>query len=289
MGVVELKDVGYRNQSVAPAQPLDPSVIIPPQPQFAPDLNQRIPISRCIPSLSPSASTMNSFVDTVGHVSSSSSEDPLYLDPSQIVNVSYGTMFNCLPCGKGSVDSQHLSRCANACAHKKDTRALLGRWQLACRQSREQGTPMPPPFRPPNPVNYVTKRNHKAGQGMIPPTLVRAYPGEQAFGAYETLRASVGPAGDYFPQEPPRMDGIQPTRRFAFPLVSLSLLTHLDTRILFPCFPLSTSFTPKLSLRFGLPTSIRPPSTSTPIIPLLLNFLLRSMEPMVLPALLCLR
>jgi hypothetical protein len=219
MGVAELKDVGPQNQSIAPAQSLDPSVIIPPPPQFVSDRNRLLSSPRCGTVFSSSASTMSPFAAAaraLGHASSSSTEDPLYSDPSQIVNVSYGTMFNCLPCGKGSVDSQHLSRCANACAHKKDTRALLGRWQLACRQSREQGTPMPSPFRPPNPVDYVTKVQ-KAGQGMIPPTLIRAYPGDQAFGAYETLRASVGPSGDFFPQEPPRMDGVSALAPFRIP------------------------------------------------------------------------
>jgi hypothetical protein len=219
MGVVELKDVGSQNQSIAPAQPLDPSVIIPPPPQFVSDQNRLLSAPCCGTFLSSTASTMSPLAAAaraLGHGSSSSTEDPLYSNPSQIVNVSYGTMFNCLPCGKGSVDSQHLSRCANACAHKKDTRTLLGCWQLACRQSREQGTPMPSPFRPPNPVDYVIKVQ-KAGQGMIPPTLIRAYPGDQAFGAYETLRASVGPSGDFFPQEPPRMDGVSALAPFCIP------------------------------------------------------------------------
>jgi hypothetical protein len=75
---------------------------------------------------------------------------------------------------------------------------------------------MPSPFRPPHPVDYVTKVQ-KAGQGMIPPTLIRAYPGDQAFGAYETLRASVGPSGDFFPQEPPHMDGVLALAPFCIP------------------------------------------------------------------------
>jgi hypothetical protein len=47
-------------------------------------------------------------------------------------------------CGKGGVDSQHLSRCPNACAHKKATRALYGPYMIACRKACERGTPMPP-------------------------------------------------------------------------------------------------------------------------------------------------
>jgi hypothetical protein len=166
----------------------------------------------------------------------------MYCDPSQIVNVSYGTMFNCLPCGKGSVDSQHLSRCPNACAHKKETRVQYGRWLSACRQSREHGTLMPPPFRPPNPVDFVTKTSQKAGQAMIPPTLIRAYPGDQAFGAYETLRASVGPSGDYFPQEPPRMDGISALAPFRIP--SGQLITPYASGYVHP-FPSLQPFQPQ--------------------------------------------
>jgi hypothetical protein len=182
----------------------------------------------------------------------------MYCDPSQIVNVSYGTMFNCLPCGKGSVDSQHLSRCPNACAHKKETRVQYGRWMAACRQSREHGTLMPPPFRPPNPVDFVTKTSQKAGQAMIPPTLIRAYPGDQAFGAYETLRASVGPSGDYFPQEPPRMDGISALAPFR--IRTGQLITPYSPGCAHP-FPNLQPFQPQTFQTYRIPsfTNASPP------------------------------
>lgn len=123
---------------------------------------------------------------------------------------------------------------------------------------------MPPPFRPPNPVNYVTKRNHKAGQGMIPPTLVRAYPGEQAFGAYETLRASVGPAGDYFPQEPPRMDGISAHAPFRVPTGQLIAPYAPGHAHPFPMLPPQYQFHPQAQPPIRAPNQYSPPEYQYP-------------------------
>jgi hypothetical protein len=131
-------------------------------------------------------------------------DDPDWADGTQVINVSYGQMYNCLCCRKGGItDLQHFTRCPSYIEHKRYCKSAYADWRARRRVARLNNRPFPEQFRPPHPGKYfdLSKKPLKENERMIAPTLVRAYPGEAGYGAYQTLCSTVAPSPKFFPSE----------------------------------------------------------------------------------------
>jgi hypothetical protein len=137
-------------------------------------------------------------------------EDPDWADGTQVLNVSYGQVYNCLCCRKGGItDLQHFTRCPSYLEHKKYCKAAFAHWKMRRRDAQRNNFPFTEVFRPPHPGKFFdrSKKPLKANERMVAPTLVRAYPGESGYGAYQTLCSTVAPSPQFFPNEFPETPG----------------------------------------------------------------------------------
>jgi hypothetical protein len=196
---------------------VDPSssVVFSPSQSLLDRLSTQIASDRLntfIPSFLPPLSTMSLFAGPTGLARSMiallkpAKEDPDWADGTQVINVSYGQVYNCLCCRKGGItDLQHFTRCPSYLEHKKFCKAALAHWKMRRRDAQRNNFPFTEVFRPPHPGKFFdrSKKPLKANERMVAPTLVRAYPGEAGYGAYQTLCSTVAPSPQFFPNDFP--------------------------------------------------------------------------------------